>query len=47
MKAKNLDELADQQSIFAVAAGRRQHPFSKTTPFADISMSVLRPAFCQ
>jgi hypothetical protein len=40
MKTKNLDELADQQSIFAAAA-RRQHLFLKTTPFADISCWVV------
>src|ERR1035437_9358998 len=40
MKTKNLDECDESKSIFASAAYRRHHPFSKTTPFADISFRV-------
>jgi hypothetical protein len=40
MKTKNLDECDESKSIFASAACRRHHPFSKTTPFADISFRV-------
>jgi hypothetical protein len=40
MKTKKLDECDESKSIFASAACRRHHPFSKTTPFADISERV-------
>jgi hypothetical protein len=43
MKTKNLDECDESKSIFASAAYRRHHPFSKTTPFADISVGVENP----
>jgi hypothetical protein len=40
MKTKNLAAADASKSFFAVAACRRLHPFSKTTPFADISVGV-------
>jgi hypothetical protein len=40
MKTKNLDEGDASKSHFAGAARHRNHPFSKTTPFADISEGV-------
>jgi hypothetical protein len=42
MKTKNLDEYDASKSLFAGAACHRHHPFSKTTPFADISVGVDR-----
>jgi len=44
MKTKNLDEYDASKSLFAVAACHRHHPFSKTTPFADISNGVASPS---
>jgi hypothetical protein len=46
MKTKNHDELDDSPSIFAGAACRRHHPFSKTNPFADISAGVAESLKC-
>ncbi|HZL78474.1 MAG TPA: hypothetical protein VFC17_06445, partial [Candidatus Limnocylindrales bacterium] len=40
MKTKNLDEYDASKSLFAGAACHRHHPFSKTTPFADITEGV-------
>ena len=37
MKIRNHDENEANQSLFARAGHRSAHPFSKTTPFADIS----------
>jgi len=44
MKTKNLAAADASKSFFAVAACRRRHPFSKTTPFADISNGVAPPS---
>jgi hypothetical protein len=40
MKTKNLDECDESKSFFAVAAHHRNYPFSKTTPFAEISCRI-------
>jgi hypothetical protein len=45
MKTKNLDECDESKSFFAVAAHHRNHPFSKTTPFAEISIRNLCKSF--
>jgi hypothetical protein len=37
MKNEKLDELDDNQSIFAAARHHRDRSISKTPPFADIS----------
>jgi hypothetical protein len=39
MKTNNRDEDDANQSLFSIAVCRRLRPFSKTTPFADISSS--------
>jgi len=41
MKTKKLDQHDPSKSFFEVASCRRHHPFSKTTPFADISKEVV------
>jgi hypothetical protein len=41
MKTKNLDGCVESKSLFTGVAHHRNHPFSKTTPFADISRSVF------
>jgi hypothetical protein len=46
MKTKNLDEGDANKSRFAGAARHRNHPFSKTTPFADISNGVVSNLLC-
>jgi len=40
MKTKNRDEYDANHSLFAVASGRRHHPFSKTTHFAEIAFGI-------
>src|ERR1035438_4806075 len=40
MKIRNHDENEANQSLFARAGHRSAHPFSKTTPFADISKGI-------
>src|ERR1039458_9351479 len=40
MKIRNHDENEANQSLFARAGHRSAHPFSKTTPFADISEGI-------
>jgi hypothetical protein len=40
MKNKTRDEDDANQSLFSAAGVRPNHPFSKTTHFADISVGV-------
>ena len=42
MKTKNLAAVDASKSIFATAVCRHLRPFSKTTPFADISFGIAR-----
>jgi hypothetical protein len=46
MKTKNLDECDESKSFFAVAAHHRNYPFSKTTPFAEISQKSFKRFPC-
>jgi hypothetical protein len=41
MKNKTRDEDDANQSLFSAAGVRPNHPFSKTTHFADISVGVV------
>jgi hypothetical protein len=46
MKNKTRDEDDANQSLFSAAGVRPNHPFSKTTHFADISFGIADPQSC-
>jgi hypothetical protein len=47
MKNKTRDEDDANQSLFSAAGVRPNHPFSKTTHFADISFRVVTRHDCR